>query len=79
MAAKKERIAEQDIVRRNELGQNVVIVPKGQPIPEGFDEDEAAARSVPIRQAEDAETVAGEDQPKRSSKKGAATENKKAE
>jgi len=29
------KVAARDIVRRNQLGQNVVIVPKGMPIPEG--------------------------------------------
>lgn len=32
-----DRIATEDIVERNEAGQNVVVVPKGQPIPEGVD------------------------------------------
>ena len=50
MAAKKERIAEQDIVRRNELGQNVVIVPKGQPIPEGFDYAAVRGLSAEVQQ-----------------------------
>lgn len=56
-----EKIAKEDIVVRNELGQNVVVVPKGQPIPKDFDEDEAAARTVPIRNApqDEAEPVAG--------------------
>lgn len=30
---KGENLAAKDIVRRNHLGQNVVVVPKGQPIP----------------------------------------------
>jgi hypothetical protein len=30
---KGQSLAARDIVRRNHLGQNVVIVPKGQPIP----------------------------------------------
>lgn len=37
MAAKTPDIAARDIVRRNHLGQNVVVVPKGQPIPEDVD------------------------------------------
>ena len=40
-----DRIAKKDILRRNHLGQTVVVVPKGQLIPEGFElekgEDEA--------------------------------------
>jgi hypothetical protein len=41
------RIAEEDIVRENEVGQSVVVVPKGQPIPEGFD-----SASTGLRQTE---------------------------
>jgi hypothetical protein len=52
MAKKAEKIAEEDIVVRNELGQNVVVVPKGQPIPDDFDEEAYAARTVSIRQAD---------------------------
>jgi hypothetical protein len=32
-AQMSEKIADKDIVETNSLGQNVVIVPKGQPIP----------------------------------------------
>jgi len=31
-----DRVAKKDIVRRNHLGQNVVVVAKGQEIPEGL-------------------------------------------
>jgi glucose-6-phosphate 1-dehydrogenase len=34
MAARSENIAAKDIVRRNHLGQNVMVVAKGQPIPD---------------------------------------------
>jgi len=34
---KSENLAAKDIVRRNHLGQNVLVVPKGQPIPEGLE------------------------------------------
>jgi hypothetical protein len=30
---KSQNLAAKDIVRRNHLGQNVLVVPKGQPIP----------------------------------------------
>lgn len=32
-----DRVAKKDIVRQNHLGQSVVVVPKGQLIPEGFE------------------------------------------
>lgn len=32
-----QNLAAKDIVRRNQIGQNVVVVPKGQPIPEGLE------------------------------------------
>lgn len=32
--ALSERIAKEDIIEVNDLGQSVVVVPKGQPIPE---------------------------------------------
>lgn len=32
-----KNIAAKDIVRRNHLGQNVMLVAKGQPIPDGLD------------------------------------------
>ena len=32
-----DRIAEHDIVQKNGLGQNVVVVHAGQPIPEGIE------------------------------------------
>ena len=31
------KVAKQDITRRNHLGQMVVVVPKGHPIPEGLE------------------------------------------
>lgn len=33
-----KRIAARDIIRRNERGMNVVLVPKGMPIPDDFDD-----------------------------------------
>jgi hypothetical protein len=33
----KLEIASEDIVQKNALGQSVVVVPAGQPIPEGLD------------------------------------------
>lgn len=41
-----QKIAEKDLTRRNALGQNVVVVPKGQPIPEGFDSASTGLRST---------------------------------
>jgi hypothetical protein len=35
--AKSPNLAAKDIVRRNHLGQNVMLVAKGQPIPDGLD------------------------------------------
>jgi hypothetical protein len=32
-----DRIAKKDIIRTNHLGQRVVVVPKGQPIPDGLE------------------------------------------
>lgn len=32
-----QRIAERDIVQKNAAGQNVVVVAKGQPIPDGLE------------------------------------------
>lgn len=44
-----KNIAAKDIVRTNHLGQTVVIVPKGQPIPEGFKvtDDEKGSKKAP--------------------------------
>ncbi len=41
-----QRIAEEDITTVNGLGQTVVLVPKGQPIPEGFDSAGTGLRSA---------------------------------
>jgi hypothetical protein len=49
----KENIAKEDITAENELGQTVVLVPAGQPIPEDFDKEEYARRTVAIRNADD--------------------------
>jgi hypothetical protein len=73
VAKKAERIAEEDIVVRNEAGQYVVVVPKGQPIPDDFDEDEYAARTVSIRQAD------VEDEPEDEPKAAKRVASKKAE
>jgi hypothetical protein len=32
-----DKVAKKDIVRKNHLGQNVVVVPKGQLIPDGLE------------------------------------------
>ena len=56
MAGKQQKFAKEDITAKNELGQTVVLVPKGQPIPDDFNEEEYAARTVAVRNADD-ETV----------------------
>lgn len=45
-----EQIAKEDIVRTNEFGQQVVVVPAGQPIPEEYVEKKAK-RSAPENKA----------------------------
>lgn len=43
-----DKIAEEDITEVNALGQTVVVVPKGQPVPEGVDapaQDKAAPKT----------------------------------
>jgi hypothetical protein len=44
-------LAAKDIVRRNHLGQHVVVVPKGQPIPEGLEvtDTERGIKKMPER------------------------------
>ena len=74
--AKSERIAEKDIVVRNELGQHVVVVPKGQPIPADFDEEAYAAQSVPIRQADEEEPEEEKPAKRTAKKKAEPLENK---
>ena len=77
VVAKSQKVAEEDIVVTNELGQNVVVVAKGHPIPDDFDEETAASSTVPIRQADEEEPV--EEEESQPAKKGrAAPENKKA-
>lgn len=44
MAAKN--LAAKDIVRRNHLGQNVLVVPKGQPIPDDLEDVTEAERGT---------------------------------
>ena len=48
-----DKIAKEDIVRENANGQQVVVVPAGQPIPE--DLDAAVEQTVGIRQASNEE------------------------
>jgi hypothetical protein len=40
----EKKIAEKAIVKKNELGQRVVVVPKGQPIPGEFVSDKPKAK-----------------------------------
>lgn len=35
--ADSQKVATEDIIEKNENGQNVVVVPAGQPIPDGVD------------------------------------------
>lgn len=56
-----QNLAAKDIIRRNRLGQTVVIVAKGQPIPEGFEvtDDERGVK----RETERYENKAGTGRP----------------
>jgi hypothetical protein len=57
-------LAAKDIIRRNNLGQNVVVVPKGQPIPDDL-EDVTAAERGEKKKAQQLENKAGTgDQPR---------------
>lgn len=51
-----EKIAERDITQVNALGQTVVVVPKGQPIPADLDVD---AKAVQAPAENKARAVAG--------------------
>jgi hypothetical protein len=42
-----DRIATEDIVEKNENGQNVVVVPAGQPIPDGVDVPKSKSEATP--------------------------------
>ena len=47
--AEAKNLAAKDIVRRNHLGQNVMLVAKGQPIPDGLevtDEERGAKKKT---------------------------------
>ena len=48
---KTQNLAAKDIVRKNEIGQHVLVVPKGQPIPEGLDvtDEERGVKKQPER------------------------------
>lgn len=46
-----DRVAKEDIIVRNDLGQNVVVVAAGQPIPEGVDVPKS--KTAPESQAAD--------------------------
>lgn len=76
VVAKSQKVAEEDITGTNELGQTVVLVPKGHPIPDDFDEEAAASSTVPIRQAPEEEPVE-EEEPAPAKKGRAAPENKR--
>lgn len=41
-----QKVAKEDIVVQNEAGQNIVVVPAGQPIPDDLDERKAAVGAV---------------------------------
>lgn len=46
---KTPNVAAKDIVRKNDIGQHVLVVPKGQPIPEGLevtDEERGVKKKV---------------------------------
>jgi hypothetical protein len=62
--ASNQNLAAKDIVRRNHLGQNVVVVPKGQPIPEDLKDVTDSERGVK-KQTQQLENKAGTgDQPR---------------
>jgi hypothetical protein len=62
--AQNQNLAAKDIIRRNDLGQNVVVVPKGQPIPDDLKDVTDAERGVK-KKAEQLENKAGTgDQPR---------------
>ena len=42
-----DRIAARDIVRRDALGRNVIVCPRGMPIPAGLDVDQADTIAAP--------------------------------
>lgn len=42
----EKNLAAKDIVRRNHLGQNVLVVPKGQPIPDHIEDVTDEERGV---------------------------------
>jgi hypothetical protein len=64
-----KNVAAKDIVRRNHLGQNVLVVPKGQPIPDDLKDVTDEERGVK-KKAERYENKAasGRPTPKSSSK-----------
>jgi hypothetical protein len=62
--AKSQDLAAKDIVRRNHLGQNVLVVPKGQPIPDSVEDVTDEERGVK-KKTERLENKAGTgDQPR---------------
>jgi hypothetical protein len=62
--AQSQNLAAKDIVRRNHLGQNVLVVPKGQPIPDDLKDVTDAERGVK-KKAQQLENKAGSgDQPR---------------
>jgi hypothetical protein len=63
-----KNIAAKDVIRRNDLGQMVLVVPKGQPIPDGLKvtDEERGVKKVVERHENKAAT--GRPTPKSSSK-----------
>jgi hypothetical protein len=62
MAARSENLAAKDIVRRNHLGQNVMLVAKGQPIPDHIEDVTDEERGVK-KQTQRLENKAGAGRP----------------
>lgn len=52
------KVAQKDIVVENNAGQNVVVVPAGQPVPDDLDDRKKAAKAGPVSQATDDEIAA---------------------
>lgn len=49
------KVAKDDITVKNNAGQNVVVVPAGQPIPDDLDAQKKLAAVGPVSQGSDAE------------------------
>jgi hypothetical protein len=62
-------IAAKDVIRRNDLGQMVLVVPKGQPIPEGLKVSDEEKGVKKARETHENKADTGRPTPKSSSKR----------